>query len=134
MDRAIGVVEAALGGLDGAGVLVLGLTYRHGVKELAYSRAIPLIAGLRAGGATVLANDPLLTDEEIRSLGAEPYAWGQQVGIRAVVTQTADARWHDLDPGWFPDLAILVDGRNSLSSLPLPPSVAYRGIGAGGRR
>ena len=40
-----------LGGLDGQTVLVLGLTYRHGVKELAYSRALPLIDGLIARGA-----------------------------------------------------------------------------------
>src|SRR5258708_26927605 len=35
VDRAIETIEAALGGLNGAEVLVLGLTYRHGVKELA---------------------------------------------------------------------------------------------------
>ena len=37
-----------LGGLRDVPVLVLGLTYREGVKELAYSRAIPLIE--QAGG------------------------------------------------------------------------------------
>lgn len=117
------------GGLGGAPVLVLGLTYRDGVKELAYSRAVPLIEALRAAGARVLAHDPLLTDDEVRSLGFEPYAWGTRSDVRAIVTQTGDARWRDLDPSWFPDLAILVDGRNSLSELPLPQRVAYRGIG-----
>ena len=40
---AIRAMQVALGGLDGVPVLVLGLTYREGVHELAYSRALPLI-------------------------------------------------------------------------------------------
>ena len=43
-DRAVATIGGLLGGLAGAPVLVLGITYREGVKELAYSRAIPLIA------------------------------------------------------------------------------------------
>ena len=46
---AIEAVRDALGGLEGAPVLVLGLTYRHGVKELAYSRALPLIEAFAGG-------------------------------------------------------------------------------------
>jgi nucleotide sugar dehydrogenase len=130
---AVDAVRGALGGLAGASVLVLGLTYREGLKELAYSRALPLIDALRAAGARVLAHDPLLADDEVRSLGAEPYAWGATADVRAIVTQTGDARWRDLDPSWFPGLAILVDGRNSLSGLALPAGVAYRGIGVPAR-
>ncbi|MCI0581396.1 MAG: nucleotide sugar dehydrogenase [Chloroflexi bacterium] len=121
-----------LGGLDGAPVLVLGLTYRHGVNELAYSRALPLIEAFRAAGARVLAHDPLLTDAEVRALGAEPYAWGSPSDARAIVTQTGDPQWLSLDPTWFPALSILVDGRNTLSGLGLPNGVRYRGIGVPG--
>jgi nucleotide sugar dehydrogenase len=126
---AVEAVRAALGGLDGAHVLVLGLTYRHGVKELAYSRALPLIEALRAAGARVVAHDPLLSDDEVRALEAEPYAWGSPSDVRAIVIQTGDPRWRALDPAWFPDLAILVDGRNSVAGIELPAGVAYRGIG-----
>ena len=42
----IKTLETLLGGLDDAPILVLGLTYREGVKELAYSRALPLIERL----------------------------------------------------------------------------------------
>ena len=129
---AVGAVREALGDLDGAPVLVLGITYRHGVKELAYSRAIPLITAFRAAGARVLAHDPLLNDDEIRTLGAEPWTWGSRSDARAIVTQTGDSRWRELDPSWFPDLAILVDGRNTLSGLELPAGAEYRGVG--GRR
>jgi UDP-N-acetyl-D-mannosaminuronic acid dehydrogenase len=130
VDVAIGVVREALGSLDGAGVLVLGLTYRHGVKELAYSRALPLIDGLRGAGARVYAFDPLLADDEVRAAGAEPWTWGSPApGVRAIVTQTADPRWGGLDAGWFPDLAVVVDGRNSLDGLAVPEAVHRRGIG-----
>jgi nucleotide sugar dehydrogenase len=132
--RAIRIVETAIGGLDGADVLVLGLTYRHGVKELAYSRAIPLIDDLRARGARVLAFDPLLDDEEIARLGADPWAWGtESASVRAIVTQTADPRWSELSPAWFPALGVVLDGRNSLRGLSLPESVHYHGVGASDR-
>ncbi len=130
VDVAIEALRSELGSLDGAGVLVLGLTYRHGVKELAYSRSLPLIESLRAAGARVLAYDPLLTDDEVRRTGAEPWTWGSPApGIRGLVTQTADPRWNHLDIGWFPDLRIVLDGRNSIAGLRVPEGVLRRGIG-----
>jgi nucleotide sugar dehydrogenase len=122
-----------LGTLAGASVLVLGLTYREGVKELAYSRALPLIDGLRARGARTLAFDPLLTAPETERTGAEAWSWGAaDPDVVAIVTQTADPAWHGIDPGWFPGLRAFIDGRNSLRDLVLPEGVDYRGIG--GRR
>ncbi|MGZ8437621.1 MAG: nucleotide sugar dehydrogenase, partial [Candidatus Limnocylindrales bacterium] len=130
VDRAIESIAALLGGLEGAEVLVLGLTYRHGVKELAYTRAIPLIEGLQAHGARVLAYDPLLSETEIATTGAEPWSWGSTIpGVRAVVTQTADPTFASIDPEWFPKLAVVLDGRNSLGDLALPARVTYVGIG-----
>jgi nucleotide sugar dehydrogenase len=132
VDLAVAAVEDAAGDLTGAVVLVLGLTYRHGVKELAYSRATPLIDGLRARGARVLAYDPLLNVDEITRAGAEPWPWGSpSPDVRVIITQTGDPAWLDLDPAWFPGLRVVYDGRNSLSPLVerLGPGVAYRGVG-----
>ncbi len=127
--RAIATLDALLGGLAGAPVLVLGITYREGVKELAYSRALPLIDGLRAAGADVAAYDPLLEPEEIEALGARPWTWGEPGPFRAIVTQTGDLAFGGLDPAWFPALAAVYDGRNSLRGLALPDDVAYVGVG-----
>jgi nucleotide sugar dehydrogenase len=129
---AIRTVQHALGGLEGVDVLVLGLTYRHGVKELAYSRAIPLIQRLKAHGARVHAHDPLMNDAEVAALGAEPWHWGEPTAVRALVTQTADPRWAELDLAWFPDARVLYDGRNSLRDVDLPERIEYHGVGVPG--
>jgi nucleotide sugar dehydrogenase len=129
---AIRAIEMETGGLDGAPVLVLGLTYRHGVHELAYSRALPLIERLAHAGAVVSAYDPLLSADETARY-ATPWSWGTTGPFRAIVTQTADPRFAELSPAWFPDLEVVFDGRDSLRDLALPPTVAYRGVGVPAR-
>ena len=135
-DGQIGVaikgLQQELGGLEGVPILVLGLTYRHGVKELAYSRALPLIERLTHQGAVVSAYDPLLSATET-ARHAKAWIWGQTGPFRAVITQTADPLFATLDPAWFPELAVVFDGRDSLRTLALPDQVAYRGIGIPGR-
>ncbi len=137
VEVAIEALEAELGSLDGVSVLVLGLTYREGVKELAYSRALPLIAGLARRGARVSAWDPLLSADEVAACGAAPWAWGMPSEARAVVAQTADPAFGALDPAWLPDLEVVFDGRNSLGDLVVPDGVRVLGVGRpprGGRR
>jgi nucleotide sugar dehydrogenase len=129
VDAAVAAVAGAIGGLAGALVCVLGLTYREGVRELAYSVALRLIPALAAAGADVWAYDPLLSDDEVATLGARPWRWGARAPFRALVAQTADPVFRALDPAWFPDLRVLYDGRNALRDLPLPDHVAYLGVG-----
>ena len=73
--------------------------------------------------------DPILTDAEISRSGATPWHWGDASPVRALVTQTADAHFRNLDFSWFPDLELLYDGRNSLRTLALPDGVEYHGVG-----
>jgi nucleotide sugar dehydrogenase len=129
VDVAIGALQAELGSLDGVPVLVLGLTYREGVKELAYSRAVPLISGLARAGARVSAWDPLLTVADIEGCGAAPWAWGTPSDARAIVAQTGDPAFRGLDMAWFPDLQALLDGRNSLRDIAYPDRVRVLGVG-----
>ncbi len=129
VNAAVRTLQGSLGALDGLPILVLGLTYRDGVKEMAYSRAIPLIERLTLAGAIVSAYDPLLSDEEIVRWSARPYHWGDRSDVVAIVTQTADPRFRTLDPSDFPDLRLVLDGRNGLRGLDLPAGVGYHGIG-----
>jgi nucleotide sugar dehydrogenase len=131
---AIRTIQKALGGLEGVPVLVLGLTYREGVRETAYSRALPLIERLAFHGARVAAYDPLLSAEEIERWSASAYRWGEGGPYRAVITQTADPLFRTIDFAAFPELAILFDGRNSLRGVDLPAGVAYHGVGVSGGR
>jgi nucleotide sugar dehydrogenase len=126
---AIKAIQKELGGLEDVPVLVLGLTYREGVKELAYSRALPLIERLSFHGAQVAAYDPLLSAEEVERCCATAYRWGEDGPFRAIVTQTADPTFRGLDFSGFPSLTVLYDGRNSLRDVPLPAGVIYRGVG-----
>jgi nucleotide sugar dehydrogenase len=126
---AIKALQKELGSLEGVDVLVLGLVYRDGVKELAYSRALPLIERLAFHGATVWAYEPLMSDAEVERLSARPWGWGQPNPAKAIVTQTADPAFAALDWAWFPDLRVIYDGRNSLRTIELPESVAYHGVG-----
>ena len=127
--RAVTAVQESLGDLDGVTVLVLGLTYREGVHEMAYSRGPAVVAELAARGARVHGYDPLLSDAEIREVGAEPYRWGDPSEARVIVTQTADPAWLELDPAWFPNLDVIYDGRNSLRDVAIPPHVGYVAVG-----
>jgi nucleotide sugar dehydrogenase len=131
---AVQALQRELGSLEGVPVMVLGLTYREGVRGLAYSRAIPLMERLRFHGAEVWAWDPLLAAEEIERLGARPYRWGEQSAVEAIVVQTADEAFRELTPAWFPALRVLFDGRNRLSELALPEGVHYVGVGRPSRR
>jgi UDP-N-acetyl-D-mannosaminuronic acid dehydrogenase len=134
---AIRSLQKALGSLEDVPVLVLGLTYREGVKELAYSRALPLIDRLAFHGARVSAWDPLLSADEVARCAASPWTWGTPSEARAIVVQTADPAFRSLDPAWFPDLEVLLDGRNSLRDLVLPERVLVLGMGVpprGGNR
>ncbi len=131
VESAVAALEQRLGGLADTSVLVLGLTYRENVMELAYSRAIPLITHLKERGAQVWAYDPLLSPGQIERCGARPYTWGDASDVRAIVTQTADQLWQQLDFARFPALSLVYDGRNSLRDLGLPQGVGYLGVGSG---
>jgi UDP-N-acetyl-D-mannosaminuronic acid dehydrogenase len=126
---AVDALEAELGSLADVPVLVLGMTYREGVKELAYSRGIALVTELSAAGARVSAWDPLLAAEEVERCGAVPWTWGTPSDARAIVLQTADPIFRRLDPALFPDLQIVLDGRNSLCDVAFPERVRVLGIG-----
>ena len=112
---AIRALQQELGGLEGVPILVLGLTYRHGVKELAYSRALPLIERLDPPGRGRLGLRPAARAPRRPSAAARRRTAGASAGpFRAIVTQTADPLFATLDPGLFPDLAVVFDGRDSL--------------------
>jgi UDP-N-acetyl-D-glucosamine dehydrogenase len=62
VDRAVEVLARDGGQPAGARVLVLGVAYKPGVRDLRESSALPLIDGLRVIGVDVAYHDPLVPD------------------------------------------------------------------------
>jgi nucleotide sugar dehydrogenase len=125
-----GGAPAEGGGLAGAQVVVLGVAYRGGVKETAFSGVFPTVRALRERGAEVRVADPMYTDEELRALGFEPYEPGTPVD--AAIIQTDHAEYRRLTPQDLPGIRILIDGRR-ITDAAAWTGVRRRLIGAGDR-
>ncbi len=58
---------------SGKKVLVKGLSYKAGIKDLKYSRGVDLVRALEAAGNIVWVEDPLFTPEELRRARFKAY-------------------------------------------------------------
>ena len=105
----VDVLAAVAGDLTGRTVAVLGLAYRGGVKELAFSGALPLVEVLRERGAVPVVHDPLWTADELRALGFEPHELGQPCD--AAVVQAEHDRYRTLGPSDLPGAVAVFDVR-----------------------
>ena len=110
---AVDLLAGALGGsLDGLAVLILGVAYRGGVKETAFSGAAALRDELLARGARPLAGDPLFSDDELRAAGYEP--WDGTTAIDGAIVQADHAEYRTLTAGGLGGARVVVDGRGVL--------------------
>jgi nucleotide sugar dehydrogenase len=105
----VGRLETALGSLAGVRVAVLGLSYRQGVKEDAFSGAYDVVAALRERGATALVHDPLYSAAELRDRGLEPYGMGEP--CEGIILHTAHPEYAGLGRSDVPSVRVVVDGR-----------------------
>ena len=127
-EHAVTLLAGSYGDLKGAKVAVLGISYRGGVKESAFSGVFGVVTALKSRGAEVLVHDPMYTDSEITSLGFTPYALGQDVD--AVILQADHKEYKVLTAAQFPGVKAVVDGRRSMDPKNFP-GVPFRVIGAG---
>ena len=111
--RVVETVAARLGGLRDRRVLVLGASYRGGVKETAYSGVFPLVEQLRARGATAVVADPMYDDDELIRLGLDPWEGGQ---IDAAIIQADHREYALLGPADLPGARVVYDGRGVLTA------------------
>src|SRR5579864_993427 len=110
-------LERSLGGLRGRRILVLGVSYRENVKELAFSTAIPIVDQLHRAGADVLITDPLFTAQELASFEAEVVDLGSDSvdDIDAVIIQAWHQQFQSLDWSRFKRLRAVLDGRGAIA-------------------
>ncbi|MBO3725294.1 nucleotide sugar dehydrogenase [Actinomyces bowdenii] len=107
----VGRAQEVLGSLEGLRVVVLGASYRGGVKETAFSGVFPAVEALEAAGARVSVHDPMYTDEELSSFGWTPYHLGEQADV--AIVQADHAEYRELSPADLPGLRLLLDGRRA---------------------
>jgi UDP-N-acetyl-D-mannosaminuronate dehydrogenase len=111
-EHAVSLLAKSMGDLKGKKVAVLGISYRGGVKESAFSGVFGTVTALKSRGADVVVHDPMYSDDEIKSLGFKPYAMGANVD--AVILQADHNEYLALSASDFPGLLAAVDGRSSL--------------------
>jgi UDP-N-acetyl-D-glucosamine dehydrogenase len=128
--RMIEEIASRIGDLQGVNVLILGVAYRPGVKESAFSGVFDLVFELERLGATASVIDPLYSNEEVLKLGLTPY--DPQIPPKALILHTDHKEFLDLKQLEFPDVEVVLDGRNAgIGSEWSNIEVLRLGVGAG---
>lgn len=99
--------------LKGSNVLVLGLTFRGGVREFMKAAAKPIIEELKEWGANLYAYDPLCTSEDAERFGA---GWKDDFkNVDAIIITADHKEFKSLDLEKIAEevrTRIIIDGRN----------------------
>ena len=127
-EHAVKLLEKEFGDLAGKRVAVLGISYRGGVKESAFSGVYGVVSALKTRGALIVVHDPMYSNEEIIALGFEPYAIGEAAD--AVILQADHKEYKTLGAKDFQGVLAVVDGRRTMNPKNFP-GVNFRVIGAG---
>lgn len=113
-EYAVTQLERLMGNLNGKRVLVLGASYRGGVKETAFSGVFDLVKQLKRRNARVFVDDPLFAPEELDSFGLD--AWLDNEQVDGLILQADHSEYKNLDPANYGNPKAIVDGRNFLQT------------------
>jgi nucleotide sugar dehydrogenase len=116
------VVELTIKGLNKIGkaiknsnVLILGLTFRGGVKEFTKSPALDIIKNLKEWEANIFVYDPLCNEEDIKNLNVK---WKDDFrNIDVIIIATDHKEFKDLDLNNVLkeiENKVIIDGKNVL--------------------
>lgn len=111
-EYSVELLEQRLGDLSGLTVLILGASYRGGVKETAFSGVYDVVASLASRGANPIVDDPMYSTDELQELGLPPA--GPDHSPDAIILQADHAEYRGLNPDAFPSVRAVVDGRRVL--------------------
>ena len=112
-EYALQQIEKRVGLLQESKILILGVSYRDQVKELAFSGSLALRDLLTARGATVHVLDPLFTDDELRRENFIA-SQGNYESYDVVIIQNSSKEFLELLTARnnFSNLKLIFDGRN----------------------
>lgn len=113
-EYAVSRIEGILNSLAHRCVLILGVAYRGDVRETAFTSAKRLQDALLRHDALVYSDDPLFTEEELRTMGYTPLTPGVENQIEAIILQASHQSYQALDFRQFPNCRVVLDGRQAL--------------------
>jgi nucleotide sugar dehydrogenase len=131
-EYAVSRLEQAAGSLAHRAVLILGVAYRGGVRETAFTSARLLRDALLGRDAVVYVDDPMFGEEELRALGYTPLPSGREEAIHAIILQANHRAYSLFDFRRFTCCQVVLDGRNALSREHIESAgIQYIAIGDG---
>ncbi len=113
-EYAVRRIEGITGSLAGQSVLILGVAYRGDVRAVAFTSAQLLQDALLEHGATVYADDPLFSTDELDALGYTPFTPVVEGEIRAIIVQANHKAYQSFDFSRFVSCQVVLDGRKAL--------------------
>ena len=121
--RAVSQIKEELGNLNGLKIAVLGITYRAGVKEAAFSGALDLLKYLSQESVAVFGLDPFYNEREIMGFGFNGVADLSEMD--GVIIHTDHPEFNVLDFERFDNLKFVYDGRRSNTQLKSSKKLKY---------
>lgn len=118
---AVTKIESHQGDLRDSKIAILGLAYRPGVKEHAFSGAIELRKLLKERGAQVAVIDPLYSDGELANLGLSRDFNPSEANV--IVINTNHEEFSHLQFEEFPKCTLALEGRSRILSKAFRDSV-----------
>jgi len=127
-------IESVTGPLARRAVLILGVSYRGGIHETAFSSARLLQQALEARDAIVYADDPLFSSAELEALGYTPFTPEHTGEVSAIILQANHPAYQSFDFRPFVRCEVVLDGRRALRREQIEAlGIQYLGIGSGQR-
>ena len=112
---AVGQIKQSFPSLKNMSIGILGLTYRPGVKETAFSGALDLLELLRNESSLVYGYDPLLDKNEIIGLGFNYKR--EKSNLDGIILHTEHPEFSDINFHEISTLKFVYDGRNLYPKL-----------------
>ncbi len=113
-ERAVEKIRNRIDSLKGLRAVILGASYRGGVKETSFSGVYRISDALEKNEANVLVHDPLFENKELSNLGFKPYNFGEICDI--AILQAEHNQYLKITPEDMPGIKLMYDGRNFLNS------------------
>ena len=136
-DEAVSILRSVFGSLKGLRIAVLGVSFKGGVDDVRDTRAVPLVTGMLANGAEVVAYDPMAMPNFIELMPTIHFAASVDEALNGADACVVQADWPEfrrMGERQFSKMRnpVVVDGRRCLDPRKVEASGArYFGIGYG---